>query len=32
MESSRGHIVRLNNFVVNFLEGAISRKNAMGRP
>jgi hypothetical protein len=27
-----GHIFRHNKFVVNILEGAISRKNALGRP
>jgi hypothetical protein len=26
------HIIRHNEFVVNILEGAISRKKAMGRP
>jgi hypothetical protein len=27
-----GHIIRHNEFVVNILEGAISRKKALGRP
>jgi hypothetical protein len=27
-----GHIIRHNEFVVNILEGAISGKNAVGRP
>ena len=27
-----GHTVRHNEFVVNILEGAISRKKAVGRP
>jgi hypothetical protein len=27
-----GHIIRHNGFVVNILEGAISGKNALGRP
>jgi len=27
-----GHIIRYNGFVVNFLEGALSGKGAVGRP
>jgi len=27
-----GHTIRRNEFVVNILEGAISRKKALGRP
>jgi hypothetical protein len=27
-----GHIIKQNEFVVNFLEGAISGKQAVGRP
>jgi hypothetical protein len=32
LHSRIGHIIRHNEFVVNILEGAISGKNAVGRP